>query len=146
MLLFMRRIQGFCVFTKAETSYIAVSQALLSSIILAECKETECFHSGTVAVVRISGSPQASPKTKKAHVGALWSYCVVFLRTFGGSKTGPWSPLGNRPSRAQNEPQEAPGPKRFKNTPKKDPLKVSKTELQKTEKGTQTGHPKGAPT
>ena len=74
----LRRIQGFRVSAKAETPYFTVSQALFSSKIAAKCKKTAFFHSGNVAVVRISGFPEAPPKTQKAHFDAILSDVGAF--------------------------------------------------------------------
>ena len=39
--------------------------------IAAKCRQTLVFHYGIVAVVRISGSPEAPPKAQKAHVDTM---------------------------------------------------------------------------
>ena len=64
----------------------------------------------------------------------LFKLLLSLFGPFGGSEIAPRSPLGNRPKRANNEPQEAPrpkmNPKRSKEAPKKGTQKVPTNEPQ----------------
>jgi len=89
----IRRMQGFGVSAKAETCIFAVSQALFSLKIAAKCWKTQFFHSGNVAVVRISGSPEAPPKAQKAHFDAILSHFKHF-QALWKLKNQPQEPSG----------------------------------------------------
>ena len=89
----IRRMQGFGVSAKAETCIFAVSQALFSLKIAAKCWKTPFFHSGNVAVVRISGSPEAPPKAQKAHFDAILSHFKHF-QALWKLKNQPQEPSG----------------------------------------------------